>query len=251
MESVEHRLNFVNSAQSLVKGFGFDGLDLAWEFPETKPKKIQGKIKGFFSNLKNKVFGESVPDDKPEEHKEQFTALVRELRNSFRHEGLLLSLAVLPNVNSSLYFDPRALAPNLDFITLEAFDFYTPKRNPKEADYPAPLYELIDRKFDENVDYQVRYWLQQGAPHNKILVGIPTYARSWKMDDDSSKSGVPPLSIDGAYQAGPYSKEEGLLSYPEVCSKLANPNKLSVSAGTHLRKMGDPSKRKGEFSFVP
>jgi chitinase len=57
-----------------------------------------------------------------------------------------------------VYYDPRALSPNLDFITLQAFDFYTPKRNPKEADYPAPLYELIDRKFDENADYQVRYW---------------------------------------------------------------------------------------------
>jgi GH18 family chitinase len=34
----------VNSAHSLVKNFGFDGLDLAWEFPETKPKKIRGKI---------------------------------------------------------------------------------------------------------------------------------------------------------------------------------------------------------------
>jgi chitinase len=38
------------------------------------------------------------------------------------------------------------------------FDFYTPERNPKEADYPAPLYELVDRKPDENVDAQVKYW---------------------------------------------------------------------------------------------
>lgn len=39
-----------------------------------------------------------------------------------------------------------------------AFDYYTPKRNPKEADYPAPLYPLIDRKADENGDTVVRYW---------------------------------------------------------------------------------------------
>lgn len=65
------------------------------------------------------------------------------------------------------------------------------------------------------------------------------------MDEDSSISGVPPLSIDGPAPAGPYTKEEGLLSYPEVCVKLANPQKLQASSGTHLRKMGDPSKRKG------
>lgn len=57
-----------------------------------------------------------------------------------------------------VYYDPRALSPNLDFIVLEAFDFYTPARNPKEADYPSPLYELVDRKLDENIDAQVKYW---------------------------------------------------------------------------------------------
>lgn len=41
LESVDHRLNFINSAKDLVKLYGFDGLDLAWEFPETKPKKIR------------------------------------------------------------------------------------------------------------------------------------------------------------------------------------------------------------------
>lgn len=55
----------------------------------------------FFVNLKHKIVGESVIDEKAEEHKEQFTALVRELRNSFRHDGLLLTLSVLPNVNST------------------------------------------------------------------------------------------------------------------------------------------------------
>ncbi|XP_063914019.1 chitinase-like protein Idgf4 isoform X2 [Zophobas morio] len=247
LESVDHRLSFVNSAQALVKNFGFDGLDLAWEFPQTKPKKIRGKISGWFSNLKHKIVGESVIDENAEQHKEQFTALVREIRNAFRHDGLLLTLSVLPNVNSSVYYDPRALAPNLDFITLQAFDFYTPERNPKEADYPAPLYELIDRKYDENVDYQVRYWLQKGAPNNKLVLGIPAYGRAWKMDEDSSISGVPPLLIDGSAEAGPYSKEEGLLSYPEICVKLANPQKLSTAAGKHLRRMGDPSKRKDEW----
>jgi chitinase len=87
--------------------------------------------------------------------------------------------------------------------------------------------------------------LQKGAPNNKLILGIPAYGRAWKMDGDSSISGVPPLSIDGPAPEGPYSKEEGLLSYPEVCVKLANPQKLQTSAGKHLRKMGDPSKRKG------
>lgn len=110
---------FVNSAHTLVKSFGFDGLDLAWEFPETKPKKIRSSIGkktrifniqleylkfvlgSFWHGLKKKIVGEKVIDEKAAEHKEQFVALVREIKNVFRHDGLLLSLTVLPNVNSS------------------------------------------------------------------------------------------------------------------------------------------------------
>lgn len=92
---------FVNSAHSLIKTFGFDGLDLAWEFPENKPKKIRGAFGSFWHGLKKKIVGDSIIDEKAAEHKEQFTALVREIKNVFRHDGLLLSLTVLPNVNSS------------------------------------------------------------------------------------------------------------------------------------------------------
>lgn len=57
-----------------------------------------------------------------------------------------------------VYYDPRQIAPHIDFVSIQAYDFYTPERNPKEADYTAPLYDLIDRKYDENGDYAVRYW---------------------------------------------------------------------------------------------
>lgn len=36
------------------------------------------------------------------------------------------------------------------------FDQKNPERNPKEADFPAPLYESYGRVTDDNVDYQTR-----------------------------------------------------------------------------------------------
>lgn len=148
----------MNSAHTLIKTYGFDGIDLAWEFPTTKPKKIRSKLGSFWHKVKKVVAGESVTDEKAAEHKEQFTALVREVKNVFRHDGLMVTLSVLPNVNSSAYFDTRALMQHLDFVNLWGFDYYNPERNPKEADYPAPLYELIDRKNYENGDSLVRTW---------------------------------------------------------------------------------------------
>lgn len=66
------------------------------------------------------------------------------------------------------------------------------------------------------------------------------------MSEDSGITGVPPISdIEGAGDAGPYTKEEGLLSYQEVCAKLSNPN--NVKGGSALRKVGDPSGKFGKF----
>lgn len=115
-------------------------------------------------------------DENAQEHRDQFVALIRELKATFRPDNFLVSLTVLPNVNSTgkfqeairklwkspyfaaVYYDPRGLAPSVDFVTLHAFDFYTAQRNPKLADFPAPLYDLIDRRQDENIDAWVKYW---------------------------------------------------------------------------------------------
>lgn len=45
--------------------------------------------------------------------------------------------------------------------------------------------------------------------------------------------------------SGQYTKIEGLLSYPEVCAKLINPNHQK-GMRPHLRKVTDPSKRFGK-----
>ncbi|KAH1024436.1 hypothetical protein HUJ05_003921 [Dendroctonus ponderosae] len=207
LESVETRLAFINSAHNLVKTYGFDGLDLAWEFPETKPRKIRNKICKFrsplaniclthlpalaswFVNLKHKIAGESITDEKAEEHKEQFIALVREFKNAFRHDGILLTLSQLPNVNGT------------------------------------------------------------GLPANKLLLGIPTYGRAWKLNEDSGFTGVPPVAADGAADPGPYSNEAGLLSYPEICNKIANQKEIKAGYLGKLRKVNDPTKRYGTYAY--
>lgn len=41
LESSTSRISFINSVYDLIKTYDFDGLDLAFEFPKTKPKKIR------------------------------------------------------------------------------------------------------------------------------------------------------------------------------------------------------------------
>lgn len=251
LESTTGKLAFINSAYALIKNYEFDGLDLAWEFPVVKPKKIRGTVSSFFHKLKKPFVGDAVVDEKWEEHREQFTAFVRELKNSFRHDGYLLTTTVLPNVNSSLYYDIPAIVNNLDFVVLGTFDFQTFERNPKEADFPAPLYELNERNPESNINYQVQYWLTGRCPASKIVIGIPTYGRAWKMIEDSGITGVPPLRTDkeGIIE-GIQTKTPGLLSWPEVCSKLPNPGNMHLKGeDAPLRKVGDPTKRFGSYAY--
>ena len=44
LETSPARISFINSAYELIKSYEFDGLDLAYEFPKTKPKKIRSSI---------------------------------------------------------------------------------------------------------------------------------------------------------------------------------------------------------------
>lgn len=111
MESTQSRLTFVNSAYTLIKGYGFDGIDLGWEFPENKPKKIRSALGSAWHTFK-KTFKTTVIDENAAEHKDQFVSLVRELRGALKNENLLLTLSVLPNVNSS---------GNSKFFLLERF----------------------------------------------------------------------------------------------------------------------------------
>lgn len=60
------------------------------------------------------------------------------------------------------------LAPLLDQVHLMTFDFRTPERSPQEADYPAPLYYVHDRKSYQNVDATVRRWLEHGTDGTEL-----------------------------------------------------------------------------------
>ena len=244
-ETSEARSKFINSVNRLFNDYDFDGIDLAWQFPPVKVKKQRGTFGSLWHGIK-KTFGYGkFKDDKEDEHRDGFTILVRDLKAQLRPRMKALTIAVLPHINNSVYFDARLLAPNIDAVHLFTFDQKTPERNPQEADYPAPIYESYGRGTEDNVDVPTRYWLEHGTPGSKIVVGIPTYARTWKLTADSQISGVPPLVAEGPGAEGPHTNIPGVLSYAEVCSRLTE------SAVGRLRRVGDPSKKYGSYAYQP
>lgn len=254
LESSAARQSLINSAYEMVKSYDFDGIDLAWEFPPVKPRKKRSGLGSFWHSVKKTVGVAGNPvDEKSDEHKEAFTALVRDFKNAFRLDNYIVATTVLPNVNFTHYYDVPVIINYLDFVVLSTFDYSTPDRNPKEADFSANLYQLgssEDRNSDQSIDGDVAWWLANRAPATKIVVGIPTFGRNWELDKDSGLTGVPPVAADGRADPGPQTHTKGLLSWPEVCAKLPNPsNANKKGAEAALRKVGDPTKRYGSYAY--
>ncbi|XP_066902948.1 chitinase-like protein EN03 [Halyomorpha halys] len=247
LEKPERRTKFINTVVSLLREFKFDGIDLAWQFPPQHEKYETTSIKSMWHKVL-KTFGAGV-DSLAIEHRDQFVALCRELKAQLRPDGKLLSIGLLPHVNSTTYMDVRSLMPYVDMVNLWAVDFRTPDRAPHKADYVHPLVFLYPRLPHQNVEAVVRHWLDHGAEPQKLNLGIATWGRSWKLNEDSVlSSGTPPVIASGPGEKGPHTKTAGLLAYYEVCIKLVSPTNPTAPAGM-LRKVSDPERKMGAYAF--
>lgn len=81
------------------------------------------------------------------------------------------------------------------------------------------------------------YRLNSGAANNKLVLGVPTFARTWKITKDSK---LPPFIVDGPGKAGPITRISGVLSHSEVCELIYNNH-------TDFAIVSDPTKRFGEY----
>lgn len=57
------------------------------------------------------------------------------------------------------------------------------------------------------------YWLTKGADADKLLLGFPTYGRTFHLTSSATGLGAP---SDGAADPGPYTRDAGFWSYYEV-----------------------------------
>ena len=81
--------------------------------------------------------------------------------------------------------------------------------------------------------FRVNYWIHKGAPRSKLVVGIPTYGRSWTLSSSLKSPGSP---ASGGGTAGVITQASGMLGYNEICLLVKN-NGWSVIQD-RTRKMG-------------
>lgn len=63
-------------------------------------------------------------------------------------------------------------------------------------------------------NFSINYWIEKGAPPEKIILGMGTYGRSFTLQRAEVNGFGAPAPQKG--QAGPYTREGGSLGYNEV-----------------------------------
>ncbi|XP_058827955.1 chitotriosidase-1-like [Topomyia yanbarensis] len=164
---------------------------------------------------RNANMAEEKPEEQPREE-----VNVGEFFCDFDREGLILSAAVASTqFIAEKFYDIKRVSAALRFLNIMTFDMHGAWDN--YCGLNSPLYEGSADKTDIqkqlNVNASIHYWLSQGTPKEKIILGIPLFGRSFTLvNPDDNQIGAATI---GPGIAGQYSRKPGVIGYNEFCEK--------------------------------
>lgn len=115
------------------------------------------------------------------------------------------------------------ISEHLDFINLMTYDLHGPWET--KLGHNAPLKARLDDDEKDkklNLEFVVDYWLSKGAPKEKLILGVATYGRSFRLGQ-SFKNSPGDVSV-GKGRSGRFSGEAGFLTYYEICQNINKEN---------------------------
>jgi chitinase len=148
----------------------FDGIDIDWEFPAA-------------SDTVNATL-------LMQELRKQLDALGQTNRKHY-----LLTMFGPAGEQNFSNIQLAAVARQLDYYNVQGYDFHGTWET--MTNHASPLFDDRqdpDRSENFYIDYTISSYLRAGVPADKLVLGIPTYARGW--------TEVPDVN-NGLYQAGP------------------------------------------------
>jgi chitinase len=162
------RQKFARSCVAFIKKYGFDGVDIDWEYPGG------GGLAGNRSRKEDTV---------------NFTLLLAELRKQFEaagqgdHKHYLLTIAAPAGASTMAHIQVDKIHPYLDWLNVMTYDFHGGWD--KTTGFNAPLYPVTSGPDAHglgtklNADSAIKSYLAAGVPPEKLVLGVPFYGRAW------------------------------------------------------------------------
>lgn len=176
------RAIFIASVVKFLYDHGFDGFDVDWEFPEIKDKN---------------------------NHK----ILLQELKEAFDKEDQGWTLTIAAPTGGpwagSIYSIPD-ICSTLDAVYMMGYDLRS------DADGFADVHSMLYRRPDLdtgsyerwNVNDGALYYVENGCPRSKLVIGVPFYGHSYILKDPSQHE------LHAPTEGG------GTISYAQLCKRM-------------------------------
>ncbi|MDF2588948.1 MAG: glycoside hydrolase family 18, partial [Anaerocolumna sp.] len=160
------RSTFAKSIVDFILKYGFDGVDLDWEYP------VSG---GLSTNVRR-------PEDKT-----NFTLLLKEIRNQLDAQGKIDGkqyILTFAGAAGTWYINNVELSnlhQYVDYANVMTYDIHGTWEN--TTNFNAPLFNMKDSPsnlYNWSVDASIKAWQNSGFPSSKIVMGIPFYGYIYK-----------------------------------------------------------------------
>jgi chitinase len=216
-----NRGKFVNSVKDFMSRYGFDGVDIDWEFPGSEARVDSVKITCELFRTVHDPGGSSADTA-------NVVSLFHDLRSALPSASL--SFAAQANCANAKKSNVAALAPYLDYFHLMSYD-YTVSDVPNGATFSpnSPLYLPPKPAEQMGIDYSVQCYLDEGVKPSQIQLGVAFYGHVWWNPNLSTSQwqawggqGQVQNSCCGPFAAtygggyGPGSQQCGSLMYSEI-----------------------------------
>lgn len=196
--TAQSREKFGRSCVEMMVRYGFDGLDIDWEYPGGG---------GLETN-------KARPEDT-----ENFTLLLAELRRQLDAQGAqddrhyLLTIAA-PAGTQTKQIQLDQIHQHLDWINVMTYDFYGSWS--RQTGFNAPLYAPdADSNPNLNAHAALQVYLAAGIPPAKLLMGTAFYGRGWAKVPETNGGLFQPFDglPAGTWEAGVYDFKDLAANY--------------------------------------